>query len=319
MDAHPPFGTPSFKLVAQGLVALQRLLMEGKEDSSEAESIRDALDAPLKVLSRGEKERAQWLSEDLYSIGEPPATSQREMNPQVQQQLNEALEARQGREWDRALALLRRWKEFISPALLSYLRGSIWSGAGYPDVASEFYRHASENDLTNAKYLSYYMSSLAETEPENARRLASDMLADFEGQAPIIVAQAAHIRWRDGKTASAAESARLFRDLIPILERNVSRIQQDEDTPARESAYITTVVLLGFCHEFLGNIGAAVGHYTLGLQLEPDNVALLVARGILLYGSSPRHHRHGASHPTRLPRGLALLVPRSSPSDFEAI
>jgi len=113
------FGSPSFKLVTKALIELHRLIRDGKDDSPEAESVRAALDAPLKALNATEKERAQWLSEDLYSINEPPAaTIHKETNPQAQQQLAEAVEARQSREWDRALALLRRWREYISPALL---------------------------------------------------------------------------------------------------------------------------------------------------------------------------------------------------------
>jgi tetratricopeptide (TPR) repeat protein len=288
MDTHAPFGSPTFRLVAKGLVALQRLLMDGREDSPEAESVRDALDAPWRVLSRVEKERAQWLSEDLYSVGEPPAPGAREMTPQAQQQFYEAVEAGQNRQSDRALALFRRLRDSISPSLLSYFRGKIWAEAGYPDIASVFYGHASESDPTNAKYRASHMHSLAEVEPETARQLADAVLAEDEKHAPIVVAEAAHIRWRDAKTSSAAESARLLRDLIPILERNLGRIQEDEETPGRESAYASTVMMLGFCHEFLGNAGAAVDYYTRGLQQEPNNETLLVRRGVLLYGSSPR-------------------------------
>src|SRR2546423_1356575 len=103
MVAHPAFGSPSFKLVAKGLVELHRLIKDGKDDSPEAESVRDALDTPLKALNRTEKERAQLLSEDLYSVSEPSVATTQEMNPQAQLQLNEAFEARQSREWDRAL------------------------------------------------------------------------------------------------------------------------------------------------------------------------------------------------------------------------
>src|SRR5271157_2040673 len=114
-------------LVAKGLLALHWLIKDGKDDSPEADAVRDALDTPLKALNRIEKERAQWLSEDLYSVSEPPAAvTLKEMNTQAQQQLSEALEARQRGEWDQALSLLRRWREYISPALLSYIRGSIW-------------------------------------------------------------------------------------------------------------------------------------------------------------------------------------------------
>ena len=103
MVAHTPFYSPSFHRVAKGLLALHWLIKDGKDDSPEADAVRDALDTPLKALNRIEKERAQWLSEDLYSVSEPPqAATLKEMNSQAQQQLNEALEARQRREWDQA-------------------------------------------------------------------------------------------------------------------------------------------------------------------------------------------------------------------------
>ena len=289
MVAHPPFGSPSYKLVAKGLVELHLLIKDGKDDSPEAESVRDALDAPLKALNRTEKERAQWLSEDLFSVSEPPAaTTQKELNPQAQQQLNEAIEARQSREWDRALALLRRGREYISLALLSYLRGSIWLDAGNPDVAAVFYGHASESDPANANYRAIYMHALAESDPDAAGKLAKEILADDEKQAPVVVARAADIRFNEKRIASGAESTQLYRELIPILERNMTRIERDEGTQSRASAYAMTVYLLGFCHEFLGNVGAAVTYYTRGLQVNPQNDGLLVARGILRYGTSPR-------------------------------
>lgn len=165
MVSHPAFGSSSFKLVAKGLVALHRLGKEGNDDSPQAESIRDAMDASWNALSKIEAERAQWLSEDLYSVSEPSeATTQKEVSAQAQQQLNEALEARQSREWDRSLDLLRQWKEYILPAQLSYIRGSIWQQAGNADVAAMFYEHASESDPTNANYRAIYMHALAESD-----------------------------------------------------------------------------------------------------------------------------------------------------------
>ena len=48
------------------------------------------------------------------------------------------------------------------------------------------------------------------------------------------------------------------------------------------------IALLGFGCEFLGNWQAAQDFYSRGLQLDPYNDALLVARGILLYGTGPQ-------------------------------
>ena len=51
----------------------------------------------------------------------------------------------------------------------------------------------------------------------------------------------------------------------------------------------TTVViaigLLGFGYEFQGRWHEAVNHYSMGIHIDPDNDGLLVARGMILYGS----------------------------------
>jgi hypothetical protein len=185
MATHPPLGSPSFKAVAKGLVALHRLIQEGKDDSPEAESVRDALDAPLKALDRVEKERAQWLSEDLYSVSESPAAiSQELMDPKAQRQLDEAVEARHNQEWDRALDLLRRCQESIAPPLLSYLRGTIWLEAGNPEVAAVFLGHASESDPSNANYRTIYMQALNAFDPDIVRTVAREHSAYDEKHAP---------------------------------------------------------------------------------------------------------------------------------------
>jgi len=281
----PSFGSSSFRQAARGLVALHRLIKDGKDETPEAESIRDALDAPLDALSPTERDRARWLSEDLYSISDPPAPStQREMNPQAQTQLNEAYEARQSGEWDRALTLLRRWQQYVSPPLASYLRGSIWLKAGAPEVAAEFYGHASESDPANANYRAIYLHALSESDHTKASLLTRDVLADPEHYAPVVVARAADIRFNETRNTPDATSDGVYRELIPILARNQERLEKDADAASRASAYAMTIGLLGFCHEFLGNAQAAVQLYTLGLRVNPYNDGLLVARGILLYG-----------------------------------
>ena len=287
MSTPAPFGSPAFQLVAKDLIALHRLIRDGNEDSPEAESIRDALDPLLQGLNRIEKERAQWLSEDLYSISEPAsASSQKEMNPQAQQQLTEAIEARHVRQWDRALTLLRRWRDHISPALLSYLRGSIWLEAGNFNVATVFFGHAMEIDPENASYRVSYMSTLAKSDPESAKQLAKEVSDHDQAYAPVVVAQAALILFSSARIASDAESSQRYGDLIPILQRTLSRIEADQEATSRLSAYALTASLLGYCHQFLGNTGAAVNWFSRGLRLNPNDDALLVARGILLYGQN---------------------------------
>jgi tetratricopeptide (TPR) repeat protein len=289
MIAYPTFGSPSFNLVAKGLIALHRLIKEGKDESPEAEYIRDALDAPLSALNRTEKERAQWLSEDLYSVSEPvESTDSKEMTAQAQQELSEAFEARMSRDWDRALMLLRRWREHIPPVLLCDFRGSIWLNAGHPEIAAVFFGYASDKSPTNPRYLTLSLKALAESDLDVARNLARKILADDEKYAPVVVAQAADIGFKEARKITSAQAIHFFRSQIPILERNLAKIESDDTSAYRVSAYTMSASLLGFCYEFLGNAGAAVHSFSRGLLMDPDDQGLLIARGILQYGTSPR-------------------------------
>jgi tetratricopeptide (TPR) repeat protein len=286
MIAESRFGGPSFNLVAKELIELHRLIKIDKEDSAEAESIRDALDAPLKALNAMEKTRAQWLSEDLYSVSEPtPETvHQQQMTSEAQRHLNEVSDARRNGEWDKALELLRKWSAYVLPAQLSYLRGAVWSEAGNLDVAAEFYGHAAESDPENAVYRALYMHALAQSKPHAAAEEARKVLADVERWPPVVVAQAADIRFHEISDASDPQSTNVRSELIPILKRNLERLEEDQQATSRVSAYATTAALLGLCHEFLEDLGAAVEYYSRGLQWKPNEDGLLVARGVLLYG-----------------------------------
>jgi len=223
MIAYPPFGSASFQLVAKGLVALHVLGKEGKDDSPEAESVRDSLDLPLAALNRIEKERAQWLSEDLYSVSEPSSAIQKEMNPQAQQQLSEAIEAQLKGEWDRALGLLRRWREYIAPPLLSYRRGSIWLGAGIPEIATMFYGHATESDPANAIYQVGYLDALQKSDLVSAETRVKEILDHHEQYPAMVVAHAAIIHARKAVVANSNEPDLSILNLPLIFEKTSAR------------------------------------------------------------------------------------------------
>ena len=134
---------PNYLAMVRGTCQLHQLLAAGKDDSPEADAIRDATDSPWQALSEVERDRVRNLSEDLYSLVEPPPAAL-PINPQAQAKLSEAIEAKQRGEWDRALDLLRQWRAYIDPALVSNLRGSIWLEAGDAATAALFFEHASK-------------------------------------------------------------------------------------------------------------------------------------------------------------------------------
>ena len=153
MTRHPLVMSPDYVAYVRGIRELHRLTMAGKDESPEAEAVRDMMDGPWEGLTKPERDRIGGLSEDQFSISDPPTGEPLPMNSQAQSKLNDVYEARMRGEWDRALELLRRWGKYVSPALLSYWRGLIWFDAGDLDTAVLFLEHATKLDAEYGKHL----------------------------------------------------------------------------------------------------------------------------------------------------------------------
>lgn len=288
MARHPLIMSPNYLAVLRGVLDLHRLTINGQEESPEADAIRDATDAPWEGLTEAEQKRLRGLSEDLYSLSDPVNATPQPLNPRAQAKLTDALIARESGQWDRALDLLRRWSQHIPPALLSFLRGSIWLEAGDPATATLFYGHAADLEPGNGNYLALALHTLDLAGSGEALQRAKNVLDHDETYAPVAVVRAGEIAMKATQSAPEAEASAGYRHLIPVLERALSRIEIDAEDGIDESVHTLATGLLGFLHEFLGDNQTAVQYYSRGLRLSPTNVILLTARGILLYGSGPR-------------------------------
>jgi hypothetical protein len=82
------------------------------------------------------------------------------------------------------------------------------------------------------------------------------------------------------------DAAPIYKRLIPVLERTLVRLEARED---RDGSALAGMVfsLLATCYKDIGDARKAYGYYSRGIQLDPTNDALLVARGILNYGADP--------------------------------
>src|SRR5260370_15902786 len=127
--------SPSYQAVIRALLRMHRFTLDGQDESDEVDALRESMNEPWEGLSNAERDRVTGLSKDLYEISDGAARVTEPMNPQAQGKLNEAYEARERGEWDRALGLLRRWGKYVPPGLLSYLRGTIWRDMGNAELA----------------------------------------------------------------------------------------------------------------------------------------------------------------------------------------
>ena len=137
---------PAYVESIRGLLRLHALTENGRDETPEADVTRDGLEQPWYELSETEKQRITGLSEDLYSITDP-RSEPLPMSPEAQKRLVEALESRQSGDWDRALELLRLWGKHLDPAILAWLRGTVWDAAGDGETAWLFYEHAARSSL----------------------------------------------------------------------------------------------------------------------------------------------------------------------------
>ena len=175
--------SPHFIAMAHGIRELHLLIAEGKDDSPEADAIRDASDAPWASLSEIERCRIRNLSEDLYSLHEPvPPTLP--MDPEAHLKLEEAVEAYRQGEWDKALELIRRWGSYLDPVEVSLFRSAVWREAGDPATAALFHEHGSQLHSENAKDLAIIPHAKVLADDTPARRPVTEVPRQPDGSLP---------------------------------------------------------------------------------------------------------------------------------------
>ncbi len=288
MNPRPLTMSANYLAVVRGLRELHRLAVAGHQDSPEADAVRDATDGPWQALTDVEKRRLSGLSEDLYSITDPPQVAPYEMTPQVQSRLVEADQARHRGEWDRALEILRHWAASIEPSVLGYLRGFTWLGAGDFETAAIFFERASEMQPENGAYRAMLLDTMNRFNPIEARQRANEVLEAPDRYEPIVVAFATDVVLDSVSSLPQVEASQLSKRLIPLLESTLDKIEKGDEGGVDVATFSKTCRLLGSCHEFLGENQAALSCYSRGIAADPSNDALLVTRGILLYGESHR-------------------------------
>jgi tetratricopeptide (TPR) repeat protein len=191
-------------------------------------------------------------------------------------------------------------------ALVSYLRGSIWLEAGDPETAALSCAHAHKLETTNGNYQAMTLYSLNIADSAAALKEATKILRDHEHFSPAGVARAADIVFMSARLKSEIEANHLFEQIEPILKATLARMRQGDLAQIDRSSYVTLLSLLGFGYEFVGKSQAALEIYSEALQIEPDNDAIHVARGMLLYGTSARAI---ADFETAIQNGTPLVWP----------
>lgn len=153
---------------------LHFLTIAGKDESPEADAIRDAMEMPWWRLSALEQERVSGLSGDLYTLGEVDRSTT-PTSSGGHQLLDSAVQAG---DWDRALAILRENEDQITSSQAAALRGIAWDRLGHPEVAVLFFEEATRlepNDL--GMCIAYHRLLVKSCQFEKAKAAAEELAA----------------------------------------------------------------------------------------------------------------------------------------------
>ena len=170
----------------------------GRFDTDEADIVRDEMVEQWYTLSQPERKRMDGLVMDLNELrisrGKTWWKSLSEKKKQEGRvRIREVSELKEAGRFDEALEYLRKWKDIIVPQFVWHFRGSCWNFMGIPEVAVEFYGEAARIDPHNEKFKGVYLMTLKKTNFQEAKKIASEVMANPETHDLTLVVYAADV------------------------------------------------------------------------------------------------------------------------------
>lgn len=268
-------------VVVDAILQLHRLSLEGRFESPEAESIREEADEPSDLLSEPERRRVFGLSVDLNSLEENlDERIGSDLSPEA---LQEAYEARQAGDWDRALERIRQADPRATAPIALYFRGTIWTAMGFDSVATLFFDRAAGLAPDSDNYRAAALNALAQSNPSDALDQADQILAQAESSGLRSLVVALGVVFFDSIDRSSAERSGIRKRLIPLLEKTLARLEEKHELLVLRAKVL---MQLTACYSSEGRIEAAIASVSRAIQYDPENDLPYIARAKLTLGTS---------------------------------
>jgi tetratricopeptide (TPR) repeat protein len=294
------FKNPQFLTYTHLLRQLHQLIREGADETVEGEALRNRMDEPAEFLTHEEVDCLNAISADFYTLTGPPSHVQHNPPSALRDDQLGALDARDARDFTKALDLVRKIEPYFDPAYVAYLRGSIWAKAGENEIAVDFFQRAKELAPQNAGYAYMWLDALSRADAGEALATAERLLRQATDHPPQLILKAAEVVFLSRRGLPGTEAAEVSRQLIPVLEDVVVWLETSGETMVNPSLLVGPIGMLGICHMDIGEFDEGRQWFDKGLQLFPNNVALLIARGSHLYGIDPERSRQDFQQAIRL-------------------
>jgi tetratricopeptide (TPR) repeat protein len=211
MKTPDPLLNEDYREYVRLLRSLHQLVVEGKEESADAERLYDQMDVPWEKLNRQQQESIGGLIADLNWIRRGPVPSHRSKGVVFGEAFPALVKAKRSRNWHEVLKQIRPLAPFLPPAGLAYIRGRAWSELGDCETALLFFEHAQKNDPNNGKYAYASLECLTRVDAQLAARRAHEVLMDSANHPAAEVIEAASIE-SDAKNEAPSDFTEVILD-----------------------------------------------------------------------------------------------------------
>jgi tetratricopeptide (TPR) repeat protein len=280
MGPHTPVIDDSYRRYADLLLRHSRLLAERGDEDAEAEAVEEEMTRLWDHLDAVQRRSLSGLGSDLNWAHNgcqlaPRSRRPEDVTPQDLQAIGEAMEHD---DWHRVLHHLRACSPGIPPFELARTRALAWRAIGFPQLTGLFFDLASELDPSNGPIAYAALDTAAQVDLPAALGRARAIVNDPFRHPTEVVALAFRILLGvdegDGPRIDPEEANELLRAFIERL-----RLESPSDAERAEIYHLAAVSF-----HLLGNFPEARSAYEEVLRINPDDPAVLVGLGLLLYG-----------------------------------
>ena len=279
----------SLSTYSELLLRLHYLVREGQGDSTQADQLRDEMDAPWSGLNAKQLRLIDGLSEDLYSKNRNNQSGVAEAEAHA-----EFDQAVADEKWDVALDVVRN--TCFAPQTGEFLRGVCWTQLHQPKVAAEFFDRAAQKGALRAEEEVWKILSFVEAGRSQEVLARSQEILSCEEE-PLLRFAAGHVLFDLAGRGSVEH-----RDAIVAAHQTLDIVKQrGTEAPSLISPELLNLqrgalLHLAMSYDELGDTNAAVDACQEALKLSPEDMNALLLLGWLT--ADPNVVAHDSLRPT---------------------
>jgi tetratricopeptide (TPR) repeat protein len=278
----------SFSESVDLLLQLHALMVAGKDESMEADTVRDEMDGPWHAMNDEEQRIVRGLSADLYSIGKNRQHTDSAVTSSGFANDIRLLVARNA--WGELLEHLRTVEADLSPRHVAFVRGLCWAHLGQPNVAIEFLTEAARFAPLTASEEILLLTCYAQS-GRSPEILARALRIQESEKNPLLLLKAGEIYSTAAEEAVTNPANDLRQRAIDCIERGFALLDgvkiDPGDARVFEAIAIPSLLHLALNYDQLGNRSKAIEVCKRALVMSPKNPNALMLHGFLTFDGFP--------------------------------